>query len=76
VRFTERVQAWLRREAADADELAADTRRRLDEDLSRRERELTASPEERVELLQGDIARNDEDFEALRRRLGPPPDDT
>jgi hypothetical protein len=69
MRFTERVLAWLRRERADASDLVRDTQRRLDDDLTRRERELAATPEERLELLQDQIDENDAELQAIRDRL-------
>jgi hypothetical protein len=73
MRFTERVRVWLGREAADAQELAAETRERLEDDLGRRERELVASPDERLTTLQEQIAENDAAFRALQERLQSPP---
>jgi hypothetical protein len=80
MRFTERVRAWLGRETADAQELMAETRERLEDDLDRRERELAASPDERLTILQEQIAENDAAFRALQERLqspaSPPPTDS
>jgi DNA repair ATPase RecN len=67
--FTDKVRAWLRRESDEAAQLLAETERRLDDDLTRRERELEASPQERLESLQRQIEQNDAELEAIRERL-------
>lgn len=41
----------------------------LDEDLSRREAELSATPEERMEMLQDEIEDNDSAFEDLQSKI-------
>jgi hypothetical protein len=77
MRFSDRLRVWLRRERDDAAQLLADTEQRIDADLTRRERDLAASPEERLAALQDEIAGTDADLEALRERLRqrPPPTD-
>ena len=62
------VRRWFRRERDEAGELAAEAERRLDAELSRRETELHATPEQRMDLLRDQIAANDADLEAIRRR--------
>jgi hypothetical protein len=77
MRFSDRLRVWLHRERDDAAQLLADTEQRIDADLTRRERDLAASPEERLAALQDEIAGTDADLEALRERLRqrpPPPD--
>ena len=69
MRFSERVLAWLRRERGDAAEVLAEAEQRLDADLTRRERELAATPEEQIELLRDRMADNDADLEAIRERV-------
>lgn len=58
----------LRREAADVKEAAGDLSDRLDADLTRRERDLQATPEERLQQVIGEIETSESDFDALRRR--------
>ena len=72
MRLSERIRTWLRRESADAAQLRDDTTRRLEAELTRRERELNATPEERIDTLTAEMAANDAELDALRRRLGPP----
>jgi hypothetical protein len=67
--FTERVRAWLMREGGEAGQLAAEAEQRIDADLTRRERELAATPEERLRLVQDEITEGDAELEAIRRRL-------
>ena len=65
----DKVRAALKREAADARETAQELQRKLDEGLTRRERELAATPEERLRLEQERIAESDAAFEALKRDI-------
>lgn len=62
------LTSWFRREAADVkqsiDRLEAD----LDADLSRKERELTATPEERMEMIQDDTSVDDA-FAAIQDKI-------
>jgi hypothetical protein len=66
--FGDVVRGWFRRERGEAGELAAEAERRIDAELSRRETELQATPEQRIDLLRDQIAANDADLEAIRRR--------
>ena len=72
-----KIRAALRREAKDAREVAEDLEEKLDVELSRRERELDASPEERMQMSLDEIATSDEAFEQLKGELPatPPPSD-
>jgi hypothetical protein len=65
----DRVRALLRREKRDIAEALADATARADEVLDRRERELAASPEERLAMEQERAAAQDDEFEALRRKI-------
>ena len=65
----DRLRGWLRREKRDLDETIADATKRGNEALDRRERELTASPEERLAIEKDRAAAQDEEYEALRRRI-------
>lgn len=57
--FLDTVTSWLKREAADVKESVDALEERLDADLSRRERELEATPEERIEMIQADTGVDD-----------------
>lgn len=68
--------AVLGREARDARELGREAAQKLDTELTRRERELTATPEERMDSTLGEIAASDQEFDQLSRTLGQPRADT
>ena len=70
--FHDSLKAWLRTEKADLDESTAELERRLDDDLTRRERQLNESPAEAMERLQGEIADNDSSLDAIRDLLDSP----
>jgi hypothetical protein len=65
----DRVRRALRREKREIDDAIADATRRGNEVLDEKERELTATPEERLAIEQERTARADAEFEALRRRI-------
>lgn len=65
----DRIKAALRREKKDLDEVVGDATARANEALDRRERELHATPEERLEIEQEKGAALDEEFDAVRRRI-------
>jgi hypothetical protein len=65
----DRLRAALRREAKDAKELLDDTTARGNRAMDQRERELNATPEEKLAIEQERIAANDTEFEELRRKL-------
>jgi hypothetical protein len=67
--FWDRVRAALKREKQDLDELTTDWERRGNASLDQRERELNATPEERMQIEQERIAANDDEFDAVRRRI-------
>lgn len=64
-----RLLALLGREAADVSRLRREAEERLDAELDRREQDLTATPEQRVDRTLDDIDASDEEFERLRRHL-------
>lgn len=66
--FLDSLKTWLRTESADAKDLLGDTTTRLESDLNRREAELGASPAERLEQLQDQIA-EDDSFGSLRDKI-------
>jgi len=67
--WLERLRLALRRETADAREWRRETEQRLDAELSRKERELDATPEERLQASLDEIAASDDAFDDVRRRL-------
>ena len=67
--FWDRVRSVLRREKAEVDDALDDAVRRGDAALDARERELRATPEERLRLEQERAAAADAEYEALRRRI-------
>ena len=50
---------WIRNEARDVKASLDRTEDRLDADLTRRERELNATPEERMEMIQAEAGSSD-----------------
>lgn len=66
--FLDSLKSWLRTESADAKDLLGDTHSRMESDLDRREAELAASPAERLEQLQNQIA-EDDSFGSLRDKI-------
>jgi chromosome segregation ATPase len=73
--FLDSLKAWLRTEQADLAESTAELERRLDEDLTRRERQLDESPTEAMERLQAEITDNDTSIDAIRDQLDSPGDE-
>ena len=67
--FWDRVRAVLRREKAELDDAVEDAVRRGDAALDDRERELRATPEERLRIEQERAAAADAEYEALRDRI-------
>jgi hypothetical protein len=65
----DRVRRALQREKHDIDDALADATRRGNEVLDERERELAATPEERLEIEQERTDRADAEFEALKRKI-------
>lgn len=63
------LKAWFRTETADAKDLLDDTRGRLESDLDRREAAAAATPAERMEQLQNEIAAGDDTIDALRDKI-------
>ncbi len=67
--FLDSVKSWFRSEAAEAGELGRETKTRLERDLDRREAELAATPEQRLEQLQDQIADGDTTFGDLQSKI-------
>lgn len=65
----DRILAALRREKRDVAEALEDFTERANADLDRRERELHATPEEKLAMEQERAAENDAELEAIRRRI-------
>lgn len=65
-----RLLGLLGREAADLSRVRREAEERIDAELDRRERDLAATPDERLDSTLGDIDASDEEFERLQRRLG------
>ena len=65
----DRIRAALRREKRDLDAAIDDATARGNATLDRKERELAASPEEKLKIEQERMAQVDADFEAARRRI-------
>lgn len=65
----ERIRAALRREKRELDDVVGDATRKANAALDQRERELEATPAEKLDLEQQRGAENDADFDALRKRI-------
>ena len=65
----DRILAALRREKRDVDEAVRDLTAKADAALDRRERELHATPLEKLEMEQERSRELDADLEAVRRRI-------
>ena len=65
----DRIKAALGREKRELDEVVDDATARANAELDRRERELKATPEERLKIEEEKSAAVDEEFEAVRRRI-------
>jgi len=65
----DRIRAALRREKRDLDAAIDDATARGNATLDRKERELAASPEEKLKIEQERMAQVDAEFEAARRRI-------
>ena len=65
----DRLRALLGQEARDIDEALDDATARGNEALDRRERELAATPEERLEIERERAQAQDDEYEALRRKI-------
>ena len=65
----DRIKAALRREKRDVDEALAEFEVKANATLDERERELRATPEERLAMEQRRVEQNDAELEAIRRRI-------
>ena len=69
----DRILAALRREKRDVDAAVDEFEERANAALDRRERELRATPEEKLAMEQERVRENDAEMEELRRRIGGDP---
>ena len=67
--FLDSLKAWLKTEAAEAQDLGHATKGRLEADLDRREAELNLTPEQRLDALQDKIDGGDSVFEHLQDKI-------
>ena len=65
----DRIRALLRREKHELDDVVEDFKERANAALDRREREMNATPEEKLAIEQERAAENDAELEAIRRRI-------
>lgn len=65
----ERIVSVFRREASDVKQGLKQVGETLDAELARKERELAASPEERIDMILEDQAVDDQRFDALADRI-------
>lgn len=61
------ITSWIRKEKDDIGDALDDATESLDRDLTRKERELDATPEERIGMIQDQIS--DDPFSAIRDRI-------
>lgn len=62
------ITAWFKRESADVKDSMGKLERDLSSDLSAKERELSATPEEKMAMIQDQID-DDSSFDAIRDRI-------
>jgi hypothetical protein len=67
--FLDTLRSWFSREADEARDLGQRTRSRVEADLERREAELSATPGEKLDMIQRRIAEGDAGFDELRDRV-------
>ena len=65
----DRIRKALRREKRELDDIVGDATKRANAALDRRERELHATPEERLAMEQARGAEIDDEFDAVRKRI-------
>ena len=67
--FLDSVKAWMKTEAAEAQDLGHETKSKLEADTDRREADLNLTPQQRMEQLQDQIAEGDSTFEHLQDKI-------
>ena len=65
-----RIRRVFRREAAEVEDMVNDAVDRGNAVLDEKEREMTASPEEKLRIQQQRIDQTDAEFDEIRRRIG------
>ena len=65
----EKVTKFLKGEAAEARDLGKDLEEKISADLDRREREMNATPEERLDMAVEDAEQVDAAFDEVARRI-------
>ena len=65
----DKLRRIFRSEKRELDDAIEDATRRGNETLDRKERELHATPEEKLRIEQERAARADDEYDALRRRI-------
>lgn len=65
----EKVTKFLKGEAAEARDLGKDLEEKISADLDRREREMNATPEERLDMAVEDAEQVDASFDEVARRI-------
>lgn len=69
VPFTEKLFSFLKREAKDVKEGLGELGKTLDTELAEREKKLKASPTERIDMLQGEMAATDSRFDEIAKEV-------
>ena len=67
--FWERIKAIFQREAADVKEGLGKVGKSLDAELARKERQLAATPEERIDMILEEQQAEDARFEELKNKV-------
>lgn len=67
--FLDSVTSWFKREAAEVKDSVSGLEQRLDADMSRKERELAATPEEKMDMLAEKIEAEDDAFSAIQDKI-------
>ncbi len=67
--FLTSLKNWFSSESAEAKKVKEDLEDRLDSDLTRRENELAATPEQRLDSIQTEIDNSDSMFDEIRAKI-------
>ncbi len=67
--FLTSLKSWFASESAEAKKVKDDLEDRLDDDLTRREDELEATPEQRLDNIQEEIDSSDSAFDQIRAKI-------
>lgn len=66
----DKVKAFLKSEGEDLKDGLDSVKDKMDAELTKREQELAASPSERIEMMQDDMAATDQRFDAISDKVG------